>query len=574
MKSHERRGRTACRVMIGLVLLVTLAGPFSGCRKRAKDDRKEDTTVLTTYIQQSVDSDLGIWEGWGADKLYKDTNIKLDLYPTGTEVDQKLKQYISAGTMPDIIGFRDFNQAKLAMDAGLLLPLDAYKDSLPAIFTNDVYKSAVAYTKDNQSNGTGRLYIMPSAIGDAAYNAYNWVPMLQWKPFVAAGKQQPRTLEDYLDIAAAMVKEKPYTDDGKKVYGFSLFSDWDTYSALEVAALSFFYGIDTEYVSPLMETNVTSKQTASILHDESFYKRACHFYFEANRRGLLDPDSMTQSYTRLTEKYNEGSIMFAWFSWLREGYNLGRENADDPDGYVAVPASDMKIYEAHDQVLGRNWYYAISSQCKNVDKALEFLNWFYSPEKESYLYNGPEGYAWEYDDDGEPELTDEGRKVITDKEKDLMAIDGGGSFNDGTKPFGDMGIIAASRLGNGHSISYRYWPSMLSLENDTKLQREVSDYWGDGLLAEYLHRNKMTAKSTIAVNLMPAVPEDITKKSEGIGEVVRRASWDLIYADSEEEFKRIWSEMCEHADTLGMDAVEAWYQQAWKQAVEKAAKYE
>ena len=51
-----------------------------------------------------------------------------------------------------------------------------------------------------------------------------------------------------------MVELKPYTDSGEKVYGFSLFSDWDKYSALEIAALSYFYGIDTEYVSPLMET--------------------------------------------------------------------------------------------------------------------------------------------------------------------------------------------------------------------------------------------------------------------------------------------------------------------------------
>ncbi len=53
-----------------------------------------------------------------------------------------------------------------------------------------------------------------------------------------------------------MVAYKPQTDNGEKVYGFSLFSDWDQVTALEISTLSFMYGIDTEYVSPLMETDV------------------------------------------------------------------------------------------------------------------------------------------------------------------------------------------------------------------------------------------------------------------------------------------------------------------------------
>ena len=111
-----------------------------------------------------------------------------------------------------------------------------------------------------------------------------------------------------------MVELKPYTDSGEKVYGFSLFSDWDKYSALEIAALSYFYGIDTEYVSPLMETNVVTKETNCILREDSFYKRALRFYFMANQRGLLDPDSMTQSYSSLDKKFSEGRIMFSRLS--------------------------------------------------------------------------------------------------------------------------------------------------------------------------------------------------------------------------------------------------------------------
>ena len=35
-----------------------------------------------------------------------------------------------------------------------------------------------------------RLYIMPTAIGPTAYNAYNWVPLLQWSVYKTLGKPE------------------------------------------------------------------------------------------------------------------------------------------------------------------------------------------------------------------------------------------------------------------------------------------------------------------------------------------------------------------------------------------------
>ena len=103
---------------------------------------------------------------------------------------------------------------------------------------------------------------------------------------------------------------KPVTEKGEKVYGFSLFNEWDIVSALEISTLSYMYGIDSNFVSPLMETSMITRETKSLLAEDSFYKRALRFYFEANQRGLLDPDSMSQKYQDVEDKFSSGQVMF------------------------------------------------------------------------------------------------------------------------------------------------------------------------------------------------------------------------------------------------------------------------
>lgn len=579
MPGGKRRAFLAA-IQISAILTAVLLAEGCGWSERAgkkQEGAAGGEVTLTAFIQQSVSSDSGIWEGWGADKLFEDTGIKVDFYSTGNEVEEKLKQYMAAGTIPDILGFRDLDQAQLAMDAGLLLPLDEHKNLLPSIFKTGEYQKAINYSMENTSNGTGKLYIMPTSIGPVSYNAYNWVPLLQWDAYKKAGSPKIATMEDYLDVVEQMVAIKPYTESGEKVYGFSLFTDWDKYTSQEIAALSYFYGIDTEYVSPLMETNVVTKETSSILNDNSFYKRALKFYFSANQRGLLDPDSMTQSYANLEKKYSEGRIMFSWFSWLTGTYNIdasGHVNdPESPDGYANIPADDMKIYEAPDQAIGRNWYFAISKNTKDVEKACEFLNWIYDPEVEFYLYNGPEGGVWEYAENGEPKVTKEGWEIINRKAEDIMPDTLGGSFQDGTYSFNALGLQASTRMDNGYTIGYRYWPSSLNA-NDSLMQKEVNAMLGTDTLAEYLYQNDMVAKSTIAVNMIPTASDEMEPKIMAIGEVVREYSWQIVYAEDEQEFERLWEIMVQKADALGMKKVESYYKKAWETALEKAVEYE
>ncbi len=538
----------------------------------AETEREEVT--LSAFVMQSATGESGIWQGWGAQKLYDDLKIKINFDPTGNEVETKLQQYLVAGQLPDLIGLKGLDQANLAMDADMLLPLDEYKDQLPNLFENELYADAIKYSEDFASNDTGLLYVMPVAIGPTSYNSYNWVPLLQWDAYKNVGMPEVDTLEDYLDVVEQMVAYKPTTELGEKVYGFSLFSDWDKVTALEISTLSFMYGIDTEYVSPLMETNVVTKETKSLLAEDSFYKRALKFYFEANQRGLLDPDSLSQTYSDVDSKFSAGRIMFSWFSWLTGSYNTNNQNnAEKVDGMASVVAKDMKLYNAPYQSIGRNWYFAISKDCSDVDAALELLNWLYDVDVCQYLSNGPEGVIWEYNENGEPSIID--WNPVDNKAELLMPEDiGGGAFQDGVYPFNTLGPQAAAIMEDGYTMSYRYWPETLK-RNPSLMKQEVNEMLGGvTVLAEYLEANDMVANSTQAVNMITPASDDLEITITQIGEIVKKYSWQMVYASDEAEFESLWSEMVGQAEQLGLDQVTEYYTAEWEKALELVKDYE
>ena len=94
--------------------MLSVAALLTGCAKEGEvqdTEKKQEDTVLTILVQQSGTNMSGTWEGESADRLYEETGIRLEFYSNGNGDEKRLKQYLAAGTLPDIIGFRDMEQA-------------------------------------------------------------------------------------------------------------------------------------------------------------------------------------------------------------------------------------------------------------------------------------------------------------------------------------------------------------------------------------------------------------------------------------------------------------------------------
>ena len=539
-------------------------------------DEDRELVTLSAFIMQSVASTFGLADDWMAEIWKDELGIQIEFMPTGDAVDQKLLALMASGELPDIVGFKETQPAINAVEAGMLLSLDEHADKLPNVFENDFLKHARNYYRDQVSAGQNELFMMPSAIGPVgASNNTNWKPQLLWRVYQDIGAPEIGTLEDYLDVVEQMQAAYPENEAGEKVYGFSIFSDWDNLNALQISTLSFFYGIDTEYVSQLMEVHVTDHDMNSILDENSFYKRALQFYFDANQRGLLDPDSLTQTFDQVQEKYSAGRTLFSHFSWLTGTFNSrgsGNVDNDPPNGYELVIADDFKIYDAPYQSVGRPWTFALSASTRYPDRALEFFNWFYDPINTSLLSNGPEGIIWEYDENGEPYVTDEGYNLMDNQLE--MPLPGGGTLNDAGMRWNTMPFSAlAENPEHGYAMANRNWPRSLA-RNPTKLQEEWRAISGHDTMIAYLVANDQVSPATQAINMVPTAPDDLQMVMNQIGDVVKTNSWQMVMSNSQAEFDALWADMVEKADILGIDQVNEYYEGAWAEALGMVSQYE
>lgn len=511
------------RILTGICLTALL---LSGCGNTAKteyDSSKKQEKTVSAVLFGNSSGISGRWTGKGAEKLWEDTGIHLDFYSGGSRRSRRLWQYLAAGTMPDIIGF-DSEQMKLLRDTGQLLNLDEYKEKLPAIYGNDAWEKALNYCRESFGGEEKGLYFLPSGVGEHGEEEFEWLPMLQWKPYEQAGCPKITTLEDYLDAAEAMLRYKSTTPLGERVYGFSIFSEWDVLMAGEAGALSYFYGTDTGFLSPLMEMDARNGEIRAVTDEDSFYKRALHFYFEANRRGLLDPDSETQTFEGMKRKFDQGRVLFSTYSWLVQDYNDEEMKRGFPENqFVPLPAQDMKIYQEPDNPIGNGWYYGISAGSSDPEASVELLNWIYERENITELYRNPGAMS----------------------------------------PFQELGLTGVSAGVKNRVIRLR-----------TLSEEESSGYVQEESIGEYLRERDMTVEGSNAVNLVQELPLGLRELSSTIGECVRELSWEMIYARDEESFQTLWKKMVKEARLLGISRVKKYYQGAWQSALEKELEYE
>ncbi len=196
----------------------------------------------------------------------------------------------------------------MAMDAGLLLPLNEYKEILPSIFQTEYYEKAVDYSREYNSGKTGKFiyyahFHRPCLRECLQLDAHAAVGYLQESRKAKGGNAGGLSGccgENGGDQAIHIKTGRRYTDFHFIPTGINI-RFWRLRPSLISTVLT------PSNISPLMETNVLTKATSSILDENSFYKRALHFYYEANQRGLLDPDSRTQSYSNLEKKIQSGA---------------------------------------------------------------------------------------------------------------------------------------------------------------------------------------------------------------------------------------------------------------------------
>lgn len=545
--------------VVSLLLCMTMLAGITQC-VQAKDTNDEVTTVSFSYGGAASVAAYDCPRL--ADYLEEELGIKMDIW-VNTDGSTEVANMLAGGEYSDIFIWGSQQNFQIAIDGGNVVNLMDYQDQLPSVFENEEYAGAIQYLKDTYGDGEA-LYALPMRVG-AQESVYAFSPSLRFDVYQEIGAPEITDWDNFLDVLEEMQNAYPETEDGQKVYALSMagtdVSTW-WYNVVEPR------GIHDK--TKLVLASYDLNEIKSIFAEDSEVLAGLQWLFDANQRGLLDPDGMTQTNEDYQAKVSSGRILYVPFEWWgATNYNTEeRTNAEDPTGYAQVWPECFILPASSDNLCGNVRTVAVSTKCENIEAALKYLNWLYSSEGQDIYHNDFEGYLYTVDENG--------NRVPTE------AFYTGAAHEDGSQQI-DLQII----LGSDPTITQEsinpdtglYYGNLLQdafldTSNETNLKKEWIE-WNDGYSVNYdkYKDTKQLVQLDAGFNLIPAVSDDVATMYSSILGILKETAVKMVYAENQEEFDALWEAFEEDAYALGYEEMFGAYEDMYAQAKEKADYY-
>lgn len=499
--------------------------------------------------------------GWLGDYLLE-KGIILEVIPYSEE---KTQAMLASGSLPDIVVFNSATNAKAALEAGMLLPLDDYQDPLPHVMENDILKAGLDYAREYYGTEDGELSILPFGVGKntlyAAADTDRYAIKLNYQLYEQIGAPEFEKLEDVIPILKEMQQAYPQNEEGMNVYAMNLFSDFDTTHFFNMMSIYSILGYHWNYLPYGIEYEIETGTPYSIFREDSVYRRGARFMYELNQQGLLDPDSLTQERATADKKVSSKASVAGWAGvpgWAGKGY-------------LPVPFDEFKPSLVTEEPYGKVGI-AISANAENVDTCLKFVDMLADYDALLTLYNGPQGDRWDIKD---------GKLVMTDKFKEYLEAGGGTYVLENGEEYSLFNIVSyIPNMGNtiekyGEPFPMTLWTEYVDRQYETEDAQAWSARYGYKYLKDLLEaENKMTAvMDTSFVPFLTPDSDDMKLTLAALKDVIVPSTWELIYAKDDAEFEQIWSRMKQNAEALGLEDVISYKVEDIAQAKETAKQF-
>lgn len=455
--------------------------------------------------------------GWLGDYLLE-KGIILEVIPYSEE---KTQAMLASGSLPDIVVFNSATNAKAALEAGMLLPLDDYQDQLPHVMENDILKAGLDYAREYYGTEDGELSILPFGVGKntlyAAADTDRYAIKLNYQLYEQIGAPEFEKLEDVIPILKEMQQAYPQNEEGMNVYAMNLFSDFDTTHFFNMMSIYSILGYHWNYLPYGIEYEIETGTPYSIFREDSVYRRGARFMYELNQQGLLDPDSLTQERATADKKVSSKASVAGWAGvpgWAGKGY-------------LPVPFDEFKPSLVTEEPYGKVGI-AISANAENVDTCLKFVDMLADYDALLTLYNGPQGDRWDIKD---------GKLVMTDKFKEYLEAGGGTYVLENGEEYSLFNIVSyIPNMGNtiekyGEPFPMTLWTEYVDRQYETEDAQAWSARYGYKYLKDLLEaENKMTAvMDTSFVPFLTPDSDDMKLTLAALKDVIVPSTWELIY---------------------------------------------
>lgn len=553
---------------ISLMLCVTMAvtGILSGCGKQAANENTTGNSSYDKFITVDVFDTLanyqGIQTGWFG-KIVKDKfNMELNIIAPNVAGggDTLFQTRSAAGNLGDLIISKTENgRLENMVKAGLLI------DMTPLLKEKDVYKNyETAILNMNKGLEKEGIYAIPSEISNQSPKVSAdgieplVAPYVRWDGYKAVGYPKMETLEDMIPVMKQLQERIPESDSGKKTYALSLFKDWDDNMMMIAKNYASLYGY--QEIGFVME-KYDGSDFQNVIDSDSHYVKALRFLFRANQEGLVDPESTTQNYDILSDKYRDGQVLTSVWSWQGQSYYNTRDRKEEGKGMMPAFIEDIDPYSEGCQSQGNcKGVIAIGSQAKEPERLADFIDWLYSPEGMELVGQangaaGPEGLTWELKD-GKAIYTDYGWTALPNNNVPVPEEWGDGTWKDGVSAlnYKSLALVDIDPRNNEPYLT-TMWKSVLEM-NNTPVDLDWQKYAeGAKTTIEFLKKKGVLSVAPGTSYIQPEESSDIATLRGQCKAVIVDDSWKMVFAADEAEFESILKHMQDTLRGLGYDQV-------------------
>ena len=552
MRKHITKKLVSMLLVSSMVVGSTAV--LSGC-----GSKKDEVITLDVYSQLANYS--GMQTGWIADILEEKFKVKLNIIPEGSGV---YETRMESGNLGDIVVWaNDSDKYPSAVKAGLLY--DWNEDDLVGEFG--------PYIKENMQDALRKNQELTSTITEGASDTlygfghnvatssedhesffYTWD--IRWDLYKELGYPEINNLEDYEQLLKDMVRLCPKDDSGNKTYAVSLWTEWDDAMVMYVKSMATaYYGYD-ELGIGLYDTQTGEYHDA--LEENGPYLTMLKFFNNLYQDGLVDPDSMTQTYDKMIEKVQNGGTMFSIFNYF--GYIAYNKPAHTKEGKGMFP---MKPKEATPIVYGMNTaggdrVWTIGAKSEYPELCMEVINYFCTPEGRMTMDHGPKGVTWDYDEEGNTYFTELGATCNKNK-KTKMGDPYKGSFQDGTLQIVNTtwSIDASNPDSNGETYNHENWKS-----NITEAKSDIEQDWRDKTNAKSINEYMENSGEFVVApgtSFSKSQKENEFKTTwSQVTDELKNGSWRAMYAESDKEYDKIVADMIKKCNSYGYDECVSW----------------
>lgn len=546
--------------------------------------RSKKTLNLECYSQLANYS--GELTGWFAKILLDKFNVKISIIP---DTDGIYETRMESGNLGDLVVWgSDGNDYKNAARKGYLLDWeedDMLNEFAPYIAENmssALYKNRHILDGDlTATDDAGNpKYSNPEDYTDTVYGFghnvasstedhesffYTWD--LRWDLYKELGCPQMKDLNDLLEVFKQMQELRPTDQNGKKTYAMSLWPDWDGSMVMYVKAMvTAYYGYDELGIG---NYDYDTGTFYDCLKQDGPYIEMLRWFNQLYREGLLDPDSMTQTYDEMAEKVKNGGVFFSIFNYAGSSAFNTDDNMENGEAMLSVVPDECSPICYGMDVAGGNRVWTIGAKTEYPEICLSIINWLCTPEGRVTSDYGPMGTMWYIDEEGYTHFTDLGRMVNADrtiilddpKYKDMS--DGyTGEFNSGACQINNTtwSTDAENPLSReGEKYNCKTWVKEAA-EARFDIEKSWRDYYGVNSVEEFMEKTNYHCTVATPAYSESAKSAELSTTWKQVTECIVKNSWLCIYADDDAAFEAQLTKMINDANAYGYDKCLEWSQ--------------